>query len=153
MSSYWDSMNCRMPSFTISLSLLKLMYIESMMPSNHLIICFPLLCLPLIFPSNLIYTYRRTWQIWDTVQSAVWGIIWVRGSPQTSTISIKLMLISLPVNITRRKQSVSNYLWGPNFGPQLHSLGFLIWGRSWDPLWSLHSVPLYHLISQLVLVS
>ena len=38
-------------SFTISLSLLKLMSIESMMPSNHLILCRPLLILPSIFPS------------------------------------------------------------------------------------------------------
>ena len=37
-------------SFTISLSLLKLMSIESMMPSNHLILCHPLLFLPSIFP-------------------------------------------------------------------------------------------------------
>ena len=37
-------------SFTISLSLLNLMSIESVMPSNHLILCHPLL-LPSIFPS------------------------------------------------------------------------------------------------------
>ena len=37
--------------FTISQSLLKLMSIESMMPSNHLILCRPLLLLPSIFPS------------------------------------------------------------------------------------------------------
>ena len=36
-------------SFTISQSLLKLMYIESMVPSNHLILCHPLLLLPSIF--------------------------------------------------------------------------------------------------------
>ena len=38
-------------SFTISWSLLKLMSIESVMPSNHLILCHPLLLLPSIFPS------------------------------------------------------------------------------------------------------
>ena len=38
-------------SFTISLSLLKLMSIELVMPSNHLILCQPLLLLPSIFPS------------------------------------------------------------------------------------------------------
>ena len=38
-------------SFTISQSLLKLMSIESVMPSNHLILCHPLLLLPSIFPS------------------------------------------------------------------------------------------------------
>ena len=38
-------------SFTISRSLLKLKSIESVMPSNHLNLCCPLLLLPSIFPS------------------------------------------------------------------------------------------------------
>ena len=38
-------------SFTISQSLLKLMSIESVIPSNHLIFCHPLLLLPSIFTS------------------------------------------------------------------------------------------------------
>ena len=38
-------------SITISQSLLKLMSIQSVMPSNHLILCRPLLLLPSIFPS------------------------------------------------------------------------------------------------------
>ena len=38
-------------SFTISRSLLKLMSIELVMPSNHLILCHPLLLLPSIFSS------------------------------------------------------------------------------------------------------
>ena len=37
-------------SFTISLSLLKLMSVELVMPSNHLILCHSLLLLPSIFP-------------------------------------------------------------------------------------------------------
>ena len=36
--------------FTNSQSLLKLMSIELVMPFNHLILCRPLLLLPLIFP-------------------------------------------------------------------------------------------------------
>ena len=38
-------------SFTISQSLLKLMFIDLVMPSNHLILCGPLVLLPSIFPS------------------------------------------------------------------------------------------------------
>ena len=38
-------------SITNSWSLLKLMSIESVMPSNHLILCHPLLLQPSIFPS------------------------------------------------------------------------------------------------------
>ena len=43
-------------SFTISQSLLKVMSIESMMPSNHLILCHPLLLLPSIFPSIRVFS-------------------------------------------------------------------------------------------------
>ena len=39
------------PSITNSRSLHKLMSVESVMPSNHLILCRPLLLPPLIFPS------------------------------------------------------------------------------------------------------
>ena len=42
-------------SFTISQSLLRLMSIESMMPSNHLVLCCPLLLLPSIFPSFRVF--------------------------------------------------------------------------------------------------
>ena len=43
-------------SFTISLSLFNLMSIESVMPSNHLILCHPLLLLPSLFPSIGIFS-------------------------------------------------------------------------------------------------
>ena len=43
-------------SFTSSRSLLKLMSIESVMPSNHLILCRPLLLLPSIFPSIRVFS-------------------------------------------------------------------------------------------------
>ena len=42
--------------FTISWSLFKLMSIESVMPSNHLILCCPLLLLPSIFPSIRVFS-------------------------------------------------------------------------------------------------
>ena len=42
-------------SFTISLSSLKLMSIESVMPSNHLNLCCPLLLLPSISPSIRVF--------------------------------------------------------------------------------------------------
>ena len=49
-----DHMDCSMPGFPvlpISQSLLKLMSIESVMPSNHFILCHSLLLLPSIFPT------------------------------------------------------------------------------------------------------
>ena len=52
-------MDCSMQaslSFTISQSLPKLMSIESVMPSNHLILCHPLLLLPSVFPSIRVFS-------------------------------------------------------------------------------------------------
>ena len=43
-------------SITNSQSLPKLMFIESVMPSNHLILCCPLLLLPSIFPSIRVFS-------------------------------------------------------------------------------------------------
>ena len=53
-----DPMDCSTPDFPvlhISQSLLILVSIESMMPSNHLILCCPLLLLPSIFPSIRVF--------------------------------------------------------------------------------------------------
>ena len=50
-----DPMDCSTagpPSFMISWSLLKFMSIESVMLSNHLILCHPFLLLPLSFPAS-----------------------------------------------------------------------------------------------------
>ena len=49
-------------SFTNSRSLLKLMSIESVMPSNRLIFCRPLLLLPSIFPSIRVFSNESTLQ-------------------------------------------------------------------------------------------
>ena len=49
-------------SFTISQSLLKLMSIGSVMPSNHLILCHPLL-LPSIFPSIWVFSNESVLRI------------------------------------------------------------------------------------------
>ena len=43
-------------SITNSRSLLNLMYFESLMPSNHLILSLPLLLLPAIFPSIRVFS-------------------------------------------------------------------------------------------------
>ena len=42
--------------YTISQSLLKLMSMELMIPSNHLILCHPLLLLPSIFPNIKVFS-------------------------------------------------------------------------------------------------
>ena len=52
----WTAVRQAFLPFTISQSLLKLMFTESRMPSNHLILCHPLLFLPSIFPSIRVFS-------------------------------------------------------------------------------------------------
>ena len=49
-------MDCSTPGFPVLWSVLKFMSIESVMPSNHLILCRPLLLLPSIFPSIRVFS-------------------------------------------------------------------------------------------------
>ena len=52
-----DPMDCSMSGFPVHHQLpeVKLMSIESVMPSNHLILCHPLLLLPSIFPNIRVF--------------------------------------------------------------------------------------------------
>ena len=50
-------------SITISQSLLKLISIESVMPSNHLVLCHPLLLPPSIFPSIRVFSNQSALHI------------------------------------------------------------------------------------------
>ena len=52
----WTAARQTSLSFTISQSLLKLMSVELVMPSNHLILCHPLLLLPSVFPNIRVFS-------------------------------------------------------------------------------------------------
>ena len=52
----WTAAHQAFLSIANSQSLLKLMAIESVMPSNHLILCHPLLLPPLIFPNIRVFS-------------------------------------------------------------------------------------------------
>ena len=52
----WTAAHQASLSITNSQTLLKLMSIEWVMPSNHLILCHPLLFLPSIFPSIRVFS-------------------------------------------------------------------------------------------------
>ena len=59
----WPAAHQVFLSFTNSRSLCKLMSIESVMPSNHLILCQPLLLLPSIFPSISVFSNESVLRI------------------------------------------------------------------------------------------
>ena len=64
-------------SFTISLSSLKLISIESVMPSNHLTLCHPLLLLPSIFPGIRVFSSELAlhirWPKYWNVSFSIWS--------------------------------------------------------------------------------
>ena len=58
----WTAAHQASLSFAISWSLLKLLSIESVMPSNHLVLCHPLL-LPSVFPSIRVFFHESVLHI------------------------------------------------------------------------------------------
>ena len=107
----WTKAHQASLSFTISWSLLKAMSIESVMPSNHLILCHPLLLLPSVFPSIRVFSSKSVLHIW-------WPKNWTFGSSispsseYSGLISFKIDWLNLPAvqgtrnisNITVQKQ-------------------------------------------------
>ena len=78
-------MDCSMPGFAVHhqlQSLPKLMSIESMMPSNHLILCHPLLLLPPIPPRIRVFSTESTLRIrWPKSWSFSFSIILSKEHP------------------------------------------------------------------------
>ena len=72
----WTAARQASLSITNSQSLLKLMSIESVMPSNHLILCCPLLLLPSIFPSISVFSNESAFCImWPKYRSFSFNIV------------------------------------------------------------------------------
>ena len=92
----WTAPHQASLSITISQSLLKLMCIESLMPSNHTILCQPLLLLPSIFPSIRVFSNESAFCIrWPKYWSFSFNI---RPSNEYSgMISFRMDWLDLPV--------------------------------------------------------
>ena len=97
-------------SITDSWSLLKLMSIELVMPSNHLILCHPLLLLPSFFPSIRVFSkesvFRIRWpKYWSfsfsiSPSSEYWGLIsfrmdWLDLLAVQRTLILVLLMLSI----------------------------------------------------------
>ena len=81
-------------SITSSQSLLKLMFSESVIPSNHLILCHPLLLLPSIFPSIRVFSNESVLQIrWPKYWSFSFSIS--PSNEYSGLISFRMDLLDL----------------------------------------------------------
>ena len=72
---------------SISQSLLKLMSIESVMPSNHLILCFPLLLLPSVFDSMRVFSNESALHI---RQPKYWSFRFSPSNEYSGLISFRI---------------------------------------------------------------
>ena len=92
----WTAAHQAFLSITNSWSLLKLVSIESVMPSNHLILCCPLLLLPLIFPSIRIFSNESVLHIkWPKYWSLSFSIS--PSNEYSGLISFRMDWLGLPV--------------------------------------------------------
>ena len=105
----WTAAHQASLSFTISQNLLKLMSFESVMPSNHLILCRPLLFLPSIVPSMRVFSNESALHMAKVLefqhQSFQWilrvdffydGLVWSPCCPRDSQESSLAPVWKLP---------------------------------------------------------
>ena len=114
-------------SFTISQSLLKLMPIEPVMPSKHLILCHPFLLLPSIFPSIRVFSNELVLSIrWPKYQSFSFSIN--PSNEYSGLICFTIGWISLPSKGLSRSppapqfKSINSLLLSLPYGPILTSV-------------------------------
>ena len=92
-----DPMDCSMPDFPALHHLLEfaqLMSIKSVMPSNHLILCHPLLLLPSVFPRFRVLSNVSALHVgWSKYRSFSFSIS--PSSEYSGLISFRIGLISL----------------------------------------------------------
>ena len=126
-----DPMDCSVPTFPVHhqlLSMLKLMSIESVMPSNHLILCRPLLLLPSIFPSIRVFSNESALPIrWPKCWSFSFSISPSNEHP--GLISFRMDWLDLLAvqgtlkSLLQHHSSKASILWSSEEPGELQSMG------------------------------
>ena len=103
-------------SITNSWSLFKLMFIESVIPSNHLIVCRPLLVLPSVFPSIKVFSIESVLRIrWPKYWSFSFSIS--PSNEYSGLISFRMDWLDLlavkgtPKSLLQHHSSKASILW------------------------------------------
>ena len=118
-----DPMDCSMPAFPVhpnSRSLFKLMSIESVMPSNHLILCHPLLLLLSVFPSIRVFSNESVLHIrWPKYCSFSSSISLSNEHPELISFRIAwldlLAVQGTPKSLLQRHNSKASIFWHSDF--------------------------------------
>ena len=101
------------PSSTISRRLLKLTSIESVVLSNHLILCHPLLLLPSIFPSIKVFSNESALPI-------RWSKYWNFSKLNTKCFLKALTNGEYSIQLKKKPYWVHTCLWYKNWSKWLH---------------------------------
>ena len=116
----WTAAHLASLSFTISWSLLKLMSIELVMLSNHLILCHPLFFQPSLFPSTRVFSNESALQIrWPKYWSFNFNIS--PSSEYSGLISFRIDWLDLPAakgthkSLLQHHSSKASILWHSAF--------------------------------------
>ena len=111
------------------------MSIESVMPSNHLILCHPLLLLPSIFPSIRVFSNESVPHIrWPNYWSFKFSII--PSNEYSELISFRMNWIDLPAvqanlkSLLQHHSSKASILWHSPFFIVLLSNSYMITGKT-----------------------
>ena len=132
----WTAAHQASLSFTISWSLLKLMSIESVMTSNHLVLGCPLLLLPSIFPSIRVFSNESVLHIrWPKY----WSFSISPSSKYSGLISFRIDWVDLlaiwgtqEFSPTPQFESINSSALSLLFGPPLTSLRHYWKNHSFD---------------------
>ena len=122
----WTAAHQASLSVTNSQNLLKLMFIESVMPSNHLILCCPLFHLPLIFPSIRVFSNESALHIrWPKYWSFSFNIS--PSNEYSGLISFRMDRLDLLVfqgtqesSPTPQFKSINSLVLSSLYSPTLH---------------------------------
>ena len=110
-------------SITNSQSLLKLMSIESVMPSNHLILCPPLLLLPSIFPSIRVFSNESALRMrWPKLGVSASTSVLPMNTQDWSPLGLTSLILE------KEMATNSSTLAGKSHG-QRSLVGYSPWGR------------------------
>ena len=133
----WTAARQASLSVTNSESLFKLMSIEFVMPSNHLILCHPLLLLPSIFPSVRIFSSESALHIrWPNNWSFSFSIS--PSSEYSGLISFKMDWLDLLAvqeilkSLLQHHSSKASILWCSAFCIIQHSHPYMTTGKNID---------------------
>ena len=128
-----DPVDCSTPGFP---SMLKLMSIESVMPSNHLVLCHPLLLLPTIFSSIRVFSNKSVLCIrWPEYWSFSFSLS--PSNEYSGLISFRIDWLDLLAvqgtlkNLLQHHSSKASILW--------HSAFFMVQLTSIHDYWKNHS--------------